>query len=161
MLTSNPNVSIIIGKYLIIINEKSQTNDKNEVTPKSFIFGKTSENTNSGKLTMPNAATKITNEKLMTGIQLKVSTGYPLDFNNTNDPNTTNPVAEPKLDTANRNCGGISFLGNGKNESISTNNIVPFDLLDQQDWLQQSYQIIESPPQLLSKYLGTYLIQIV
>lgn len=81
-------------------------------------FGITSVNTNIERLTMPNAAAKMVNEKLMTGSKLKCSTGYPRDFSITYVPNVIKPTAVPMFDTAKSDCGNEKRKRNGFIASI-------------------------------------------
>lgn len=60
-----------------------------------------------GIVSMPNDATKIVNEKVASGTQLKFSTGYPPDFNDMYTPITVKPTAVPIFEIANKNCGKI------------------------------------------------------
>lgn len=93
------------------MKEKSHKSDMQADRPKSLIFsGIISDRTIIGIVKIPNDATKMTNENEMRGTQLKASTGYPLVFNITYTPITVKPKAVPKLDTANRNCGGIAYF---------------------------------------------------
>lgn len=65
------------------MNEKIHSNDMQNETLVSLIFsGIVSLMTINGKVRIPNEATKITNERLVTGIQLNASTSTPQDLTN-------------------------------------------------------------------------------
>lgn len=72
--------SINNWRYLMQMNERIHNNDMQNETLVSLIFsGMVSLMTINGNVRMPKDATKITNDRLVTGIQLNASTSTPQD----------------------------------------------------------------------------------
>lgn len=72
--------------------------------PKFFSFsGIVSEITKNGRVTTPQDAIKMKNEKLKIGIQLNDPTAQPCDFSIEYDPNEISPSAAPVADIDNKN----------------------------------------------------------
>lgn len=70
-----PSVAVKSGKYFITKKEDDQSSAMQNDVPNSFnCTGITSLTTRNGRFRTAKFAIKITNEKLATGIQLKVST---------------------------------------------------------------------------------------